>query len=181
MIYKFRVLIDYEKDVFREIEIRSDQKFMQLNDAILSAFSFSGEQMASFYMSNEDWDKGEEIMQFDMGDDETSHSMDNTLLSEMVKDVNQKLLYIYDFLRLWIFYLELVSITEEEENINYPILAGQFGIAPKEGDKSLDFEMPQDHIGEDSELDPELRDLLGENEDDDESGDIDPNDLASFY
>jgi len=181
MIYKFRVLIDYEKDVFREIEIRSDQKFMQLNDAILSAFSFSGEQMASFYMSNEDWDKGEEIMQFDMGDDETSHSMDNTLLSEMVKDVNQKLLYIYDFLRLWIFYLELVSITEEEENINYPILAGQFGIAPKEDDKSLDFEMPQDHIGEDSELDPELRDLLGENEDDDESGDIDPNDLASFY
>lgn len=181
MLYKFRVLIDYEKDVFREIEILSDQTYMDLNNAILNAFEFSGEQMASFYMSNDDWDKGEEIMMFDMGDDQLGRSMENTQLKDLVSEVNQKVLYIYDFLRFWIFYIELVSIRDEESNVNYPILVGQFGLAPKEDEKSDDFEMPQDHIGEDSELDPELRDLLGDNDDDDESGHIDPNDLASFY
>lgn len=181
MTYKFRVLIDYEKDVFREIEIRSDQSFLDLNNAIISSFSFKGDQMASFYMSNEDWDKGEEIVLFEMGDEDEAKNMTDTLLKDMISSKNEKILYIYDFLRLWIFYIELIAVTTEDENKDYPFLVNSIGTAPKEEDKSLDFEMPVDHIGEDSELDPELKDLLGGDDDDDEPDYIDPNDIANFY
>ena len=181
MIYKFRVLIDYEKDVFREIEIRSDQTFLDLNHAIISAFTFKGDQMASFYMSNDDWDKGEEIVLFEMGDEDEAKNMADTLLKDMVSNKIEKILYIYDFLRLWIFYIELVSESSADENTKYPILVNSIGTAPEEEDKSMDFEMPVDHIGEDSELDPELKDLLGGDDDDDEPDYIDPNDISNFY
>lgn len=180
MLYNFRVLIDYEKDVFREIAIRSDQSFMDLSQSIIKSFDFKGDQMASFYMSNEDWDKGEEIVQFDMDDDDASRSMEKTILTDLIIEKNQKILYVYDFLRFWIFYIELISITEVNEKENYPILINSIGLAPEEESKSMDFEMPQDHIGEDSELDPELKDLMGGN-DDDEPDYIDPNDMSSFY
>lgn len=180
MLYHFRVLIDYEKDVFREIAIRSDQSFMDLSQSIIKSFDFKGDQMASFYMSNEDWDKGEEIVQFDMDDDDASRSMEKTILTDLIIEKNQKVLYVYDFLRFWIFYIELISITEVNEKENYPILINSIGLAPEEESKSMDFEMPQDHIGEDSELDPELKDLMGGN-DDDEPDYIDPNDMSSFY
>ncbi len=179
MLYTFRVLIDYEKDVFRDITCRQDQSFAMLNNAIIEAFDFSGDQMSSFYMSNDDWDKGEEIVQFNMGDEDELKSMESTLLKDMIKDNDQKILFIYDFLKLWIFYIELISISEEKEG-DYPQITSRLGISPKEDEKSADFEMPQDHIGEDAELDPELRDLLGGN-DDDEPDYIDPNDLSNFY
>lgn len=180
MLYTFRVLIDYEKDVFRDIICRQDHSFMDLSKAIIEAFDFSGDQMSSFYMSNENWDKGEEIVQFDMGPEDDLKSMESTLLKDMIKDNDQKILFIYDFLKLWIFYIELISISKEKEG-DYPQITSRLGISPKEDDKSDDFEMPQDHIGEDTELDPELRELLGGNDDDDETDYIDPNDLANFY
>lgn len=182
MLYKLRVLIDYEKDVFREILIRSDQTFMDLNKAIISAFDFTGDQLTSFYMSNEDWDKGEEIVQFEMGDDEEARSMDNTRLEEMLTSKKQKALFVYDFLRLWIFYIELIAIEKDNGDGQYPKVVNSIGTAPKEEEKSIDFEMPFDHIGEDSELDPELEDLLrGSDDDDDESDYIDPDDISSYY
>jgi hypothetical protein len=181
MRYHFRVLIDYEKDVFREIALRSDQSFMDLSNSIIKAFDFKGDQMASFYLSNEDWDKGEEIVQFDMGDDEAVRNMERTLLSELLKKKNQKVLYVYDFLRFWIFYIELIKIDALDENENYPLLINSIGISPDEESKSMDFEMPKGRIGEDEELDPELQDLMGGDDDDDESDYIDPNDISNYY
>jgi hypothetical protein len=180
MLYTFRVLIDYEKDVFREIAIRSDQSFMDLSQSIIKSFQFKGDQIASFYMSNEDWDKGEEIVQFEMDDDNEMKSMEKTMLNDLIKDKNQRVLYIYDFLKFWIFYIELISIQKEVENEIYPILINSIGLAPDEESKSMEFEMPQDRMDEDSELDPELKDLMG-GIDDDETDYIDPNDLSSFY
>ena len=61
-IYNFRVLIESgEEDVIREIEISEDQTFEDFHDAIKKAFNFSGKQMASFYISNDEWEKGLEI------------------------------------------------------------------------------------------------------------------------
>jgi hypothetical protein len=179
MRYHFRVLIDYEKDVFREIALRSDHTFMDLSNSIIKAFSFKGDQMTSFYLSNDDWDKGEEIVQFDMGDDEAVRNMEKTLLSDLLAKKGQKVLYIYDFLRFWIFYIELINVSALNEGEEYPLLINSIGTAPDEESKSIDFEMPKDHMGEDEELDPELKDLMGGDDDDDEY--FDPNDLSDYY
>ena len=179
VVYNFRVTIDFEKDVVRDIAIRSDQSFLELNDVIISSFEFKGDQMCSFFMSNEDWDKGEEIVLFDMGHEENSLStriMENTLLNDMIKKSDEKILYVYDFLRMWVFSIELLSKGEVNDKGSYPHVINSIGDAPDETDKSLEFDMPVDFLDEDDEeMDPELRDLLGDF--DDESDYIDPDEL----
>ena len=67
-VYKFRVIVDTEEDVFRDIEIDTSSTFEQLHQSILQAFDFPEGEMASFYMSNDTWDKGTEISLMDMGE-----------------------------------------------------------------------------------------------------------------
>ena len=179
--YKFRVTIDYEEDVLREIEIRSDLSFFEFQRIIVSAFEFSGKQMSSFYMSNEEWDKGEEIVLFDMGFEETNDSprvMETTQLSELINKEDQRMLFVYDFLKMWVFYIELIGENPPEKEISYPRIITSIGTPPDEEQKSLDFKMPVDIIEED-DIDPEIRDLLDDLNDVGTEY-IDPDDLSSY-
>ena len=71
---KFRVLLDSKDkaEVFRDILIRDNDNFESFYQAILNSYHFENNQMASFYMSNDQWDKGHEINLMDMsyGDDD---------------------------------------------------------------------------------------------------------------
>ncbi|MEO8734113.1 MAG: hypothetical protein ABI373_07265, partial [Flavobacteriales bacterium] len=66
-IYRFRVLIDHKSEAFRDIEIASEQTFLEFHTAIKEAFGFTGKEMACFYVSDAQWDKGTEIPLADMG------------------------------------------------------------------------------------------------------------------
>jgi hypothetical protein len=184
IIYNFRITLDYEKDVIREIEVRSDQSFFEFHKMIIEAFEFNGDQMCSFFMSNKDWDKGEEIMLFDMGFEDNTNTprvMENTQLTEMIAKRDEKILYVYDFLRMWVFLIELTDETILETDTNYPRIVNSIGNPPDENEKSLDFEMPVEKIeDEDEEMDPELRDLLDDSNDDSDFGYIDPDDLSTY-
>lgn len=164
-IFHFRILMDNAPDVFRDIEIRENSSFLELHDTIMKAFSFSGMEMASFYASNNDWDKGEEIALMDMMDDigaEPVRAMSDTLLSEMMEEEGSKMLYLYDFMRMWIFYVELVSIQQEREGAEYPEVVLLVGNAPLENSKKeagpMPFDMDEDNPMFDSEYE------LGEDE-----------------
>ena len=66
MIYRLRVILDVREDVFRDIEIQGADTLEDLHNAIVQAFSLEGQEMASFYLSDEEWNQGEEISLFDM-------------------------------------------------------------------------------------------------------------------
>ena len=68
MIYRFRVILDIQEDVFRDIEIEGESTFEDFHNTITQSFGFGGQEMASFYLSNELWEQGEEIALFDMGE-----------------------------------------------------------------------------------------------------------------
>ena len=110
-VFKFRVVIDHEKDVFRDIEIQGSQNFEDLHGAIISAFDFRGDQMASFYMSNESWEKGQEIGLMDMsfGEETGPPTMNSALIEQFVKEKDQKILYVYDFLKMWRFHIQFIE------------------------------------------------------------------------
>ena len=67
-IYKFRILLESkeEYEIFRDVEIKSTQNFDDLHEIIVAAYGFDNLQMASFYVSNDEWEKGQEISLFDM-------------------------------------------------------------------------------------------------------------------
>ena len=71
---KFRILLDSHKneEVFHDILVSDDENFESLFKSIIEAFEFRGDQMASFYVSNENWDKGEEISLLDLSEGEES-------------------------------------------------------------------------------------------------------------
>ena len=66
---KFRVLLDTndKNEIFRDIFVADSTDFETFYRSILDSYQFSDDQMASFYMSNDNWDKGHEISIFDMG------------------------------------------------------------------------------------------------------------------
>lgn len=133
--YKFRVLLDNEgsAEIFRDIIIDQKATFETFYESIKAAFSFKHEQMASFYVSNEDWDKGEEIsivdVNFDL-DAEPVGLMSNLTLEDRVIDSSQKFILVHDFLNMWIFLVELQSFVDEDVSAPYVSLA--MGNAPDE-------------------------------------------------
>lgn len=138
-IYRFRILLDNAQNVFRDIEISAEAPCAELHEAIMEAFEFSGAEVASFFLSNEEWDKGEEIALMDFSEPgvEPVRNMLDTRLTEVVHDEGDKMLYLYDFLRMWIWYVELMSIGEAEEGIDYPHVVLSVGDAPEEGSKGM--------------------------------------------
>ena len=67
MIYIMRAILDTEEDVIRDFEIESSSSLEELHDALSQSFGFAGNEMASFYRSDEQWNQGEEMPLLDMG------------------------------------------------------------------------------------------------------------------
>ena len=77
MAYKFRVILDVEEDVFRDIIVSESINLEELHFTIAKSFGFKGQEMASFYRTDNAWEQGEEIPLFDMSEDGSAPSMQN--------------------------------------------------------------------------------------------------------
>jgi len=133
MIYRFRIILDNdtEDDIFRDIEIRETDSLEDLHNAITQSFGFDGLEMASFYVSNEAWEQGEEISMFDVSEGhDTVRTMSETVLNSVVDKTQTKLIYVYDFMSMWTFLVELAEIVEEAEGADYPSLMFVHGQIP---------------------------------------------------
>ncbi|MFV0531413.1 MAG: IS1096 element passenger TnpR family protein [Flavobacteriales bacterium] len=119
MIFKFRVILDSKEDIFRDIEILDSQSFESFHKGIYKAFGFDGQEMATFYISDDDWKQGEEIVQMDMGIP-NSYVMNQTLIEDLADDVGDKFIYVYDLFNYWTFFVELVEVRENDHSRNYP-------------------------------------------------------------
>lgn len=121
MVYKFRVILDAEEDVFRDIAIAEDDTLEDLHNAIVNAFGFDGMEIASFYTCDDKWNQDEEISLFDTGDNPGEQKiMGDYQLSEMLDEDSTKIIYVYDFLNMWTFFVELAAIEEAEAGTSYP-------------------------------------------------------------
>jgi len=157
MIYRFRAILDHEnkEDIFRDIEIRKTDTFEDLHNVLTQSFGFDGSEMASFYVSNDEWHQGQEIALFDMGQNEDIRMMNETIIEDLLDEDNTKLIYIYDFLNMWTFFVELAEIVEEAESTDYPNLMFVQGQVPDEAPiKTFEAENDDDAFNEfDDDLD----------------------------
>ncbi|MBU2526984.1 MAG: plasmid pRiA4b ORF-3 family protein [Bacteroidetes bacterium] len=136
MIYRFRVILDVEDDVFRDIEIQEEATLEDFHNAITQAFGFDGSEMAAFYDSDDEWNQGDEYMLFDMGEDDV-RKMSEIKLNEVASAQHDRLLYIYDFLSLWKFLVELMDIAEPDTAVLYPHLVQAHGLVPEEAPETF--------------------------------------------
>lgn len=134
-IYKFRVLVEADEVIFKDIEVKSNQTFEDLHEMIVAAFGFDNSQMASFYTSNDQWEKGQEIALFDMNMDEEQTKilvMAETPINTQINCIGAHLLYSYDFLNMTNFFIELIEILVKETAEFYPrVVHSQGEFTPK--------------------------------------------------
>jgi len=129
MIYRFRIILDVKEDVLRDIEIESSSSLEDFHHAIAQSFGFGGKEIASFYYSNKNWEQGDEIPLIEMSDQQTS--MGGKTLDSIFNN-EHNLIYVYDFLLLWTFLIELIEIVENNLNSLYPNLIFAQGEVPEE-------------------------------------------------
>ena len=132
MIYKIRIILDTEEDIFRDIEIEASTTLEDFHNAIIQAFGFLGNEMASFYTCDEEWKQDEEIALFDMSESGSDvRLMNETFLEDIMTENNPKLIYVYDFMNMWTFFVELADIQENEDGRSYPNVLFTFGELPE--------------------------------------------------
>ena len=144
MIYRLRVILDNDtnEDILRDVEIDKNSNLNDLHELILLSFNFSADQMESFYTVDEEWNQINEISL--MNFDESTDSMDSILIANILNNQNTKLLYIYDFMNMWTFYVELIEEAQEINNILYPRIIFSVGNVPE---KAPDKKFTNEDIG----------------------------------
>jgi hypothetical protein len=182
---KFRVLLDSDKneEVFRDIVIANDANFETFYQAIMDAFGFKGDQMASFYVSNDAWDKGHELSLLDLSYDddaidEPASVMKNAIIQDFLQEPDQRFILVYDFMRMWIFLIELIAY--EKESPLAPIMALAIGTATTEQSRAL---LDENLFGEEVLGNPsadEEEDEFGFQDFDDDYADDDLNDYNEY-
>lgn len=157
MVYKFRVILDAEEDVFRDIAILSTDSLEDLHNAIVNAFGFDGLEIASFYTCDDEWIQEDEIPLFDTGEDDKTSMAGHTLESLLDLD-RTKIIYVYDFLNMWTFFVELAAIEEPESGASYPELLFSHGEMPADAPEK-EFGSDDDMFGDDFDDDYDEEDL----------------------
>lgn len=145
MVYRF-VLVSDEVDNFsREIEIDSEATFLELRNAILDSVGYSKDELDSFFLCDDEWQKEEEITLEDMdtSSDKDTWLMETTHLDEMIEDEGQKLLFVYDYMTDRGFFMEMKEAIPGR-NLPEAICTLKKGKAPKQQIDIEEFEKALD-------------------------------------
>ncbi len=138
MVYRFTIISDEVDNFRREIQINSDATFLDLHNAILKSVGYPNDQMTSFFICDDNWEKETEITLEDMGtsSDMDSWIMEETPLNELLEDEKQHLLYIFDPLADRAFFMELSEIITGK-SLDEAVCTKTMGEAPQH---VLDFD-----------------------------------------
>jgi len=148
-IYRFRVNLQHEdEDIFRDVDIKLTDTLLELHYGIQEAFEFDNTQMASFYLSNDDWEKGAELTLFDMNEPgaEDIQMMHEAVLTQALGGVGDKLVYVFDFMNLWTFHVELIQDLEASEKVSYPAVVNFVGTAPNQYSRATVMQNEEEHL-----------------------------------
>ena len=115
-VMKFRIYLEEDDSVYRDVAIKHTQTFQQLHEVILKAYEFDKKHQATFYRSNDNWQRGREISleKYDKSYKAEPLLMSDTTIGSEIKDPNQKFIYVYDFVKNWSFLVELINVSKEE-------------------------------------------------------------------
>ena len=133
MIYKFTILSDEVDNFIRVIDIDSEAKFIDLHNAILESANYKKDQITSFFLCSDEWEKEQEVtlLEMESSSEYDNLTMDETALDELLTDEKQKLLYVFDMMMERAFFIELSEIVTGK-SITKAICSESKGKAPEQ-------------------------------------------------
>jgi hypothetical protein len=157
MIYLFRIISDENPIFFRDIVADSSDSFLKFHHTLQKDLGYDPTQLASFFITNHQWEKQQEITLIDMMPDPgiSTFTMDKTSLGEHLHELNQRMIYVFDFFSDRAFFIELIETSDETSPKETPFIGYSKGDPPPQLtlDRLLD-EDADDNLF-DAEDDPE--------------------------
>ena len=183
-VLKFRVSWEEDDAIYRDVLVKHTQNFQDLHTIILKAFEFDQKHDATFYRSNDTWQRGREISKevYDRPYKVPPLLMAETAISTEIIDTNQHFIYEYDFVKSWSFLIALIQVIKNADadmNLEYPLVSRIEGVGPMQygtkgllGEKFADIEEKYDlnegadGFGEEGEEDAHASDDSDDADDD---------------
>ena len=141
-IYKFKIIVEDNDDIYREIEIKSGQTFDDFHNAIQEAFAFDKKHAASFFVSDDYWRKDQEITlrkeDIALDEDEIKEGvspkklMIDTKIAKFIESPRQRFMYVFDPIAKWSFCIELMKILPDNPAGKFPSCVRTIGKSPKQ-------------------------------------------------
>ena len=141
-VYRFKIFLEDNEDVFRDIDIKAAQTFEQFHTIIQEAFKFDAKHAAAFFVSDDYWRKGQEITlrkeDLPLDEEEIRKNVDpkklmaETKIARFIEQPHQRFVYVFDPVVQWTFLLEMIKIVEDNPKLNYPAIVKSYGTAPKQ-------------------------------------------------
>jgi hypothetical protein len=194
-ILKFRVYWEEEDAIYRDVLVKHTQNFADLHQIILKAFEFDQKHDATFYRSNELWQRGRDISKevYDKPYKVAPLLMEETTIGSEIIDTNQHFVYVYDFVKSWTFLIELIQVIKNADadmNLAYPTIARIEGVGPMQygtkgllGEKFADIEEKYDlaETGDGFGEEGEEEDGNASDDNEDDSDSSDDSDNGGFF
>ncbi|MCC8120058.1 MAG: hypothetical protein LIP09_15125 [Bacteroidales bacterium] len=133
MILRFRIVSDEVSNFKREIEIDGTATFLDLKNAICESVNYDKNQMCSFFLCSDDWEKQKEITMEDMytDDDQEVWLMDECELSDYLEEEGQKMLFVFDYMTDRCMFMELKAVITGKI-LKDPVCTLALGKAPQQ-------------------------------------------------
>lgn len=145
MVFEFVVKCkDNENNFSLNILIDENQSFLDFHNAIQLYSSFESAQITSFFISDDEWNKNEEITLLEMNSN--IQTMENSKISDFLQKKGDKAIYLFDFFSDRFFKIELVNILNKTNKKNLPTCTQVKGNTPKQIiiDSDLDYLLDED-------------------------------------
>ena len=115
MIYLFRIISDENPDFFRDLVADASDTFLDFHQTLQRELGYDPTQLASFFITNHQWEKQQEITLIDMMPDAgvKTFTMDQVTLGEHIREHNQRMIYLLDFFSDRAFFNEMIEKTDE--------------------------------------------------------------------
>ncbi len=140
MIYNFRIISDEEKEFIRDLEISGTATFLDFHEAIQKELNYDSSQLASFFLTDEGWEKELEITLIDMMSDSEQPGiiMKDAVIQDYISTARERMLYVFDFFSERAFFIECMEIKTEDKNVQYPHISFRLGDPPTQIELGLE-------------------------------------------
>lgn len=150
MRLKIRIILNVKDDVLRDIIVDSKTSLLEFSKIISDQFGFDSTEISTFHISNESWEQLEEIKIFKI--DDNDEIMDNAPISNYFVLKGDKMIFVYDFLNYWTFFIDVNETVEKAKDREYPFCLLSVGKVPEESPTNIFLDNPDIDLDSNSDL-----------------------------
>lgn len=154
MILLFRIISDEDQEFHRDLVIDGSDTFLDFHKVLQENLSYDPTQLASFFITTENWEKKQEITLIDMMQEPgiDTLTMGEVCMEEYISEVNQRMIYVFDFFSERAFFMELIETADQSTSRETPFIADEKGDPPQQ--LALDLLINEEEEEGNSDFDP---------------------------